>query len=79
MDVKHVKERVKKEIQKRLDHLIGLNLHDQNLMKAINRRMMPFDGYVMNVCNLGKGGLDELEKVVKSVPRREGFHLQLQL
>ena len=30
--------------------------------------------YVMNVCNLGKGQLDELDKIVKSVLRREGFH-----
>ena len=28
----------------------------------------------MNVCNLGKGKLDELDKIVKSVLRREGFH-----
>ena len=27
----------------------------------------------MNVCNLGKGDLDELDKVVKSVLQREGF------
>ena len=28
----------------------------------------------MNVCNLGKGELDKLDKIVKSVLRREGFH-----
>ena len=28
----------------------------------------------MNVCNLGKGDLDELDMTVKSVLRREGFH-----
>ena len=31
-----VMERVKKEIQKRLDHLTSLNLSDKNLMKAIS-------------------------------------------
>ena len=36
IDIKPVMERVKKEIWKRLDHLVGLNLNDQNLMKAIN-------------------------------------------
>ena len=28
----------------------------------------------MNVCNLGKGDLDELDMTVKSVLWREGFH-----
>ena len=67
-------ERVKKEIRKRLDHLTSLNLNDQNLMKAINCRAIPVAGHVMNVCNLGKGELEELDKIVKSVLRREGFH-----
>ena len=43
-------------------------------MKAINCQVIPVAGYVMNVCNLGKGELDELDKIVKSVLRREGFH-----
>ena len=67
-------ERVKKEIRKRLDHLTSLNLNDQNLMKAINSRVIPVAGYVMNVCHLGKNELDELDKLVKNVLRREGFH-----
>ena len=67
-------ERVNKEIRRRLDHLTGLNLNDKNLMKAINCRVIPVAGYVMNVCNLGKGDLDELDMIVKSVLRREGFH-----
>ena len=64
IDVKRVMKRVKKEIQKRLDHLTSLNLNDQNLMKAINCRVIPVACYVMNVCNLGKGELDELDKIV---------------
>ena len=74
IDVKRVMERVKKEIRKRLDHLVGLNLNNQNLMKAINCRVIPVAGYVMNVVNLGKGDLDELDKIVKGVLQREGFH-----
>ena len=74
IDIKRVMERVKKEIQKRLDHLVGLNLSDQNLMKDINCRVIPVMRYVMNVVNLGKGDLDELNKIVKGVLRREGFH-----
>ena len=67
-------ERVKTEIRKRLDNLTGLNLNEKKLMKAINYRAIAVAGYVMNVCNLGKGDLDELDMTVKSVLRREGFH-----
>ena len=73
IDVKRVMERVKKEIRKRLDHLTGLNLNDKNLMKAINCRIIPVIGCVINICNLGKGDLDELDMIVKRVLRREGF------
>ena len=59
-------ERVKKEIRRRQDHLTGLKLNDKNLMKAINCRVVTVAGYVMNVCNLGKGDLDELDMTVKS-------------
>ena len=72
-DVKRVMERVKKEIR-RLGHLMGLNLNNKNLMKAINCRVIPVAGYLMNVCNLGKSDLDELDMIVKSVFQREGFH-----
>ena len=73
-DAKRVMERVKKELRKKLDHLTQLNLNDQNLMKAINCRIISVASYVMNVCNLGKGDLDELDKIVKSVLQRERFH-----
>ena len=43
-------------------------------MKAINCQVMPVAGYVMNVVNLEKGDLDKLDKIVKGVLRREGFH-----
>ena len=40
-------------------------------MKAINCRVTPVADYVLNVCNLGKGDLDKLNMIVKSVLRRE--------
>ena len=73
IDVKRVNERVKKEIKRRLDHLTELNLNDKNMMKAINCRVISVAGYVMNICNLGKGDLDKLDMTVKSVLWREGF------
>ena len=74
IDVKCVMERVKAEVRKRLEQLIGKQLNDENLMKAINCRVIPVAGYVMNVCTLGKGDLEDLDMIVKSVLRREGFH-----
>ena len=42
-------ERVKKEIRKRLEQLVEMNLNDENLMKAINCRVVPDVAYIMNV------------------------------
>ena len=74
IDVKRVMERVKNEIRKRLDQLVSLNLNDQNLVRAINCRVIPVAGYIINVCRFGKGELDELDKILKTTLRREGFH-----
>ena len=74
INVKRVMERAKKEIRKWLNHLTRLNLNYKNLMKAINCRVILVAGYVMNVCNVGKGDLDELDMTVKSVLQRERFH-----
>ena len=53
---------------------MSLNLNDQNLVRAINCRVIPVAGYIMNVCRLGKGELDELDKILKTTLRRERFH-----
>ena len=36
--------------------------------------MVPVAGYVVNVCNLGKGDIKELDKIVKTRLRKQGFH-----
>ena len=65
---------LKKEIKKRLDNLVELDLNEQSLMKAISCHLIPVLGYVMHVFNLEKGQLDKLDMIVKSVLRREGFN-----
>ena len=50
-----------------------LNLNDKNLMKGINCQVITVASYIMNVCNLGKSDLKELDMTAKSVLRR-GFH-----
>ena len=67
IDVKEVLERVKKEIKKRTEHLVKLHLNYKNLMKAINSRVIPVAGYIINVCVIRKGELEELDKMVKDI------------
>ena len=74
IDAKCVIERVKADVRKRLEQLIGKRLNAENLMKAINCRVIPVARYVMNMCTLGKGDLEDLDMRVKSVLRREGLH-----
>ena len=62
LNVKWVMERIKKEIRKRLDYLMRLNLNDQNFMKAINCQVLPVAGCIMNDFNLGK--FDELNELI---------------
>ena len=62
-DVKKVLERVKKEIKKGTEHLVKLHLNDKNLMKVIKCRMISVAGYIMNVCVIRKGELEELNKM----------------
>ena len=73
-DVKKVLERVKKEIKKCAEHLVKLHLNDKNLMEAINCRVIPVAGYIMNVCVIIKGELEELDKIVKDIQRERKFH-----
>ena len=70
--VKRVVERAKKakRLRKSLEYLMRLKINDQNLMKAINFRVMSVASNVMNACNLGKGDLDELDMIAKSVLMR---------
>lgn len=58
--VKTVFERVKNELQRRLSLLMKTELNDQNLMKAINCKVIPIAAYPMNVCRFTKADLYEL-------------------
>lgn len=47
-----------------------------NEMKAIICRVVPVAGYGVNVCNVTRTELDELDNLVKNIFRKEGFHLK---
>ena len=74
IDVKMVMKRVKEEIRKRTKQLVNRNLNDKHLMQAINTRVIPVAGYIMNVCHLGKGEVEELDKIVKDELRQVCNH-----
>ena len=74
IDVRKVLERVNKEIKKGTEHLVKLHLNDKNLMKTINCRVIPVAEYIINVCVIRKGELEELNKIVKDILRERKFH-----
>ena len=54
IDMERVMARVKAETEKRTNVLVQQELYDKNLIKAINRSVIPVTGYVMNVCTFTK-------------------------
>ena len=62
---KNVSERVKNEVKKRTKMLVETKLNDANLIRAINKKVIPVAAYPMNVCQFNKGELMELDQVVK--------------
>ena len=49
IDMERVMARVKVETLKRMNALVQQDLYDKNLIKAMNRTVIPVTGYVMNV------------------------------
>ena len=72
-----VQERLRKAVKSRTEELVELELYDKNLMKAINCRVIPVAGYLMNVCKFSKYDLEQLDKIVKKVLRDKGMHGRL--
>ena len=62
---KEVYNRVKEEINRRLQMLTKTALNDKNLIKAINTKVIPVAAYPMNVCKFTKAEPNELDLVVK--------------
>ena len=61
VDKGKVLERGKREMVKRMESLIHLGLHDNNLVRAVNCRVIPVAGYAMNICRFSKDDLVELD------------------
>ena len=65
---KEVYNRVKEEINRRLQMLTKTELNDKNLI--INTKVIPVAAYPMNVCKFTKAELNELDLVVKRELRK---------
>ena len=74
IDMERVMVRIKAETEKRTNALVQQDLYDKNLIKAINRTVIPVSGYVMNVCTFTKQKLDELDKAIKKILRDNKMH-----
>ena len=55
-------ERVKIELIRRMELLTKTELNDENLMTAINSKVIPVAAYTMNICRSTKA---ELDKIIK--------------
>ena len=74
IDVEGVMAGVKAETQKRMNALVQQDLYDKNLIKAMDRTVIPVAGYVVSVCAFAEQKLDELDKAVKKILRDNGMH-----
>ena len=62
---KNIFERVKGEVNKRVQMLTNTELNDENLVRAINMKVIPVADCPMKVCKFTGGELKELDKVIK--------------
>ena len=74
IDMERATAKAKAETEKRTNALVQQDLYDKNLIKAINRTVIPVAGYVMNVCTFTKQKLDELDKIIKKILRDNKIH-----
>ena len=62
---KNVYKRVKEEMTNRMRLLLMSELNDENLIQAINSKVIPVAAYPMNVCKMTKSELNELDQIIK--------------
>ena len=58
-------ELVQGEVNKRVKILTSTELNNVNLVRAINKKLIPVAAYPMNVCKFTDGELKELDQVIK--------------
>ena len=70
---KQVYERVKEEMTKRLKLPMKSELNNENLIQAIDSKVISVAAYPMNVCKMTKGELNELDQIAKRELRKNNM------
>ena len=73
IDNGRVMVRIRKEMRKRLENVVDLELYDKKFTKAINCRVISVAGYTMNVCQFTRKEIYDLDMLVKETLRRKGM------
>ena len=63
--MKTVYERVKEEVAESMKMIVKTELNDENLIKAINIKVIPVAAYRMNICKFNVSELKELDQIIK--------------
>ena len=65
--------RVKEEINRRMNIITKTELNDKNLVKAINMKVIPVAAYPMDVCKFTQSELTELHQAIKRDLRKNNM------
>ena len=65
---------VKEKVKERMQNIVTYELHDKNLINAINTRVIPVITYGMNVIKYTKEELTSLEMIIKKCLREKKMH-----
>jgi hypothetical protein len=74
IDMDSIRQRLEGCIRSRTEQLAELELHEKHLMKAINTRVVPVAGYLMNICKFSKDDLNRMDMIVNEILREYGMH-----
>ena len=69
--MKNVYNRAKKEISRRVNIITKKELNDKNLLKVLNKKVMPVAAYPVNVCKFTQSELIESDQVIKRDLRKK--------
>lgn len=61
-------------MEQRTEKPVGEGLFEENLIKAINCKVIPVGAYMMNVCNFKRKELDQDDTGIKKILRENNMH-----
>ena len=73
MKMKEVYNKVEEEIRRRINIITRKELHDNNLVKAINTKVIPVAAYPMKFFKFTQSEVAELNRIVKRNLRKNNM------